>query len=138
MSSAWPKALALADDCERAPHGLARWLRRRISFNMQAMSHFRDRSKVIMAITLISRRLAVLSLVGAFSGLGPVLAGEAAVPAQIFRAVEVDVSPLRRAGDRASAEMMVEDLPALLNRSLAAYLAPATGGLLSFASGSTA
>lgn len=77
-----------------------------------------------MAGLLISRHLAVLALLGLVCGPQLARAGEATAPAPIFRAVEVDVGPLRQAGDRASAELMSEDLPAFLSRSLAARVVP--------------
>jgi hypothetical protein len=51
-----------------------------------------------------------------------------AAPAQRFRAIEVDVSPLRATGDTITAQWLAKDLPELLNQAFANYLAPGDRG----------
>ncbi len=73
-----------------------------------------------MASSKISRRTALATLAAALSW--PACAAKAAP--WTFRAVEVDVSPLRRAGDTITADWLAEDLPGLLSESLGARLTP--------------
>ena len=47
-----------------------------------------------------------------------------AAPALRFRAIKVDVAPLRANGDTITAQWMAEDLPDLLQRAFAEYMAP--------------
>jgi hypothetical protein len=73
-----------------------------------------------MAASAISRRAALATLAGVLAG--PAFA-DAAAP-WTFRAVEVDVSRLRRAGDTITADGLARELPSLLNESLGARLTP--------------
>lgn len=73
-----------------------------------------------MSKNLISRRTALLSLAAA---LAPVSAR--AQDANVrFRAIEVDVRPLRENGDTHSAEVIAAELPGALRAALGAHLAP--------------
>ena len=76
-----------------------------------------------MANTSIARRDALFALAGvlAFPALARAAGPEAP---QRFRAIQVDVAPLRSSGDTDTADYLARTLPALLNRSFAAYLAP--------------
>ena len=77
-----------------------------------------------MAKVRIARRDALIALAGvlAFPPLARA-AGDVAAPRR-FRAIQVDVAPLRSTGDTDTADYLARNLPALLNRSFAPYLAP--------------
>ena len=77
-----------------------------------------------MANISIARREALFALAGvlAFPALA-YAAGPAAAPRR-FRAIQVDVGPLRRTGDTDTADYLARNLPALLNTAFAPYLAP--------------
>jgi hypothetical protein len=70
-----------------------------------------------------SRRDAVLSMAAILAPFGASRASPAAAPYR-FRAIEVDVNPLREGGDVDSAERIARELPPLLQKSFAGHLAP--------------
>jgi hypothetical protein len=80
-----------------------------------------------MHSSLISRRRAITALAGGLVWPSLGRAQEAA-PARRFRAIEVDVSPLRSKGDAATADWIAKDLPALLRASLGARFSPGDRG----------
>jgi len=67
-------------------------------------------------------RRAALTLLASAAAF-PVAAVQAA-PGMKFRAIEVDVSPLRASGDAITAQWLAEDLPGLLRAAFAGDLAP--------------
>jgi len=71
-----------------------------------------------------SRRDAILSLAALLASVGDSRASPAGAERR-FRAIEVDVKPLREGGDTDSAERIARELPPLLQKSFAARLAPA-------------
>ncbi len=77
-----------------------------------------------MATYPISRRAAIAALVSAWTWPNLARAGQTPASVRHVRAIEVDVSPLRRAGNRLAADAIAEELPSLLNQSFAANLAP--------------
>ena len=71
----------------------------------------------------ISRRGALAAILTAISA--PALTSEAFAASRYrFRAIEVDVSPLRRTGHTVMADWLAADLPGELRRSFARHLAP--------------
>lgn len=75
-----------------------------------------------MSKTLVSRR-ATLTALASLVTL-PALAQPAAAPTTHFRAIEVDLGPLRASGDSESAAVMAKELPGWLQHYFAAYLTP--------------
>jgi hypothetical protein len=73
---------------------------------------------------VLSRRSAIALLAG--SSALPLLpyGGASAQSGPRFRAIEVDVSGVRESGDLVSADRIAREMPALLQRSFAAHLAP--------------
>jgi len=77
-----------------------------------------------MRSSLVSRRFAIHSL-AALAILPLAARASESLGAQTrFRAIRVDVSPLRRTGDRISADFIARTLPGFLQQYFAAYLAP--------------
>ncbi len=72
-----------------------------------------------MTVSAPSRRAALAALASL-----PAWAALAAAAPWTFRAIEVDVSPLRRVGDNASADLIAAELPDLLRQSLAGRFTP--------------
>ena len=75
-----------------------------------------------MSIRILSRRSAIAALAAAIAT--PLLAAGAFAQPTRFRAIEVDVTNVQRSGDVVSADLIARELPALLHKSFAAYLAP--------------
>ena len=80
-----------------------------------------------MNLPVLSRRTAFCALAAMLAA--PLLASRAsAQPTTRFRAIEVDVSNVRRSGDNVSADRIARELPALLKGSFAGHLAPGARG----------
>jgi hypothetical protein len=80
-----------------------------------------------MSLPVLSRRSAFCVLAAGLAA--PLLASRAsAQPTTRFRAIQVDVSNVRRSGDNVSADRIARELPALLQRSFAGHLAPGDRG----------
>ena len=75
-----------------------------------------------MSFSILSRRGAIAALAAAAAT--PLLASGAYAQPTRFRAIVVDVTNVQRSGDVVSADRIARELPALLQRSFAAYLAP--------------
>ena len=72
---------------------------------------------------LLTRR-AVLSTLAALAAAPGIAAAAPALAGIRFRAIRVDVSALRANGDGDFADLLAAELPGLLRKSFAAYLAP--------------
>ena len=72
-----------------------------------------------MSAFAVSRRAFVAGLVAVAAA-----PASAWADAGRFRAIELDVSPLRRAGDTITADWIARDMPPMLGKSFAGYLAP--------------
>jgi hypothetical protein len=76
-----------------------------------------------MSASQITRRSALTALAGMLAA--PTLAHALGGPAATrFRAIVVDVGPMRAKGDMITADWIAQDLPGLLRKSFAANLAP--------------
>jgi hypothetical protein len=73
---------------------------------------------------MISRRSAMAAFAGFFTLPVIARAGENPNPGWRFRAIQVDVSPLRQSGDPTSAEFIAMELPGQLQHYFGAYLTP--------------
>ena len=77
----------------------------------------------------VSRRGALAAILAAIAA--PALTSEAVAASRYrFRAIEVDVAPLRRAGHTLTADWLAADLPGELRRAFARHLAPGNPGAL--------
>jgi len=77
-----------------------------------------------MAKVRMARRDALIALAGVLAFPSLAHAAEAVAAPRRFRAIQVDVAPLRRTGDTDTADYLARNLPALLNTAFAPYLAP--------------
>ena len=89
-----------------------------------------------MSKSLVTRRAALASL--ASLAAFPALAQPAQAPVTHFRAIQIDLAPLRSTGDNASADVIAKELPGFLAHYFAAYLTPEIAAPPSCARGSTA
>ena len=74
------------------------------------------------------RRVAIASLASLVWVSLSVLGASSAEAQSRFRAIEVDVSPLRAGGNAGAADRIARELPPLLEKAFAAHLAPGDKG----------
>ena len=80
-----------------------------------------------MSLSVLSRRSAIAAFAGTLAAT-PLAVRAFAQSATRFRAIEVDVNNVRSSGDNVSADRIARELPALLQSSFAAHLAPSDRG----------
>jgi hypothetical protein len=79
-----------------------------------------------MSDAWLTRRAAAASLASlAALAILPARAQPRPAPISRFRAIQIDLAPLRSSGDRASADVLAKELPGFLAHYFAPYLAPA-------------